>query len=204
MLLTNGQILYANEALYGEARYDTRYVLDPHQQCWTTTGSPLAQHEGILAALLGDRALDLGGTTNNEASFTGAEIYTPSSRTCSVAQRIQTSVFAHLAPEGTAAKLAVVLKAGYSFSLKTIRPGRLRIDWYFMRKESEGRPGPVLVGADQANSTRGGSLRLALKLTTAGRRVLTRDPQVSLTANGKFTTKRGKTVTATRPLTLSR
>lgn len=49
-----------------ETRYDARYVFDPHQQCWTTTGPPLAQHEGILAALIGDRALDLGGTTNNE------------------------------------------------------------------------------------------------------------------------------------------
>ncbi len=203
--LTDGQILYANEVRYREtAHYEARYVLDPHQQCWTTTGSPLAQHEGILAALIGDRALDLGGMTNNGASFTGAEIYTPSSRTCSVAQRIQTRVFARLAPEGTAAKLAVVVKAGYSFSLRTIRPGRLRVDWYFMHKESEGRPGPVLVGAGRADSTRGGSLRLALTLTAAGRRLLARESQVSLTATGRFTAKDGETVTATRPLTLSR
>jgi hypothetical protein len=123
---------------------------------------------------------------------------------CSVTQRIQTSVFARLAPEGTAAKLAVVLKAGYSFSLKTIRRGGLRIDWDFMRKENEGRPGPVLVGTGRANSTRGGSLRLTLALTAAGRRLLARETQVSLTATGRFTGKRGKRVTATRPFTLSR
>jgi hypothetical protein len=205
-LLGDGQILYANETRYRqEANYDARYVLDAHQECWTRTGSPLAQHEGVLVALTGDRALDLGGTTNNKASFSGAESYAPSSRACSVAQRIQTSVFARLAPEGTAAKLAVVLKAGYSFPLRTIRPGRLRVEWYFMRKESEGRPGPVLIGAGRGGATRAGSVELTVRLTAVGRKLLDRSSSsLQLTANGTFTTKRGTTVTATRPFTLSR
>ncbi len=205
-LLADGQILYANEVRYGkEARYDARYVLDPRQQCWTTTGSPVAQHEGILSALVGDRALDLGGTTNNEASVAEAEIYTPSPQTCSVAQRIQTSVFTRLAPEGMPATTATVLAVGYSFSLHAIRPGRLTIDWYYMRKEIEGRPGPVLVGAGRADPTRGGPLRLALKLTATGKRLLrSHSSPLQLTAKGSFAVNGGETVTATRPFTLGR
>lgn len=205
-LLTDGQILYANEVRYrGEAHYDARYVLDPHQQCWTMTGSPLAPHEGILAALMGDRALDVGGITGSEASFAGVEIYSPSPQTCSVSQRIQTSIFRRLAPQGNTATVTGMLARGYRFSLPAIRSGRLRVEWYFMRKESEGRPGPVLVGAGRASSTRTGLIKLTLRLTAAGRKLLKRSSSsIPLTADGKFTTKRGKIVTATRPFTLSR
>jgi hypothetical protein len=90
-------------------------------------------------------------------------------------------------------------------TLAAIRSGRLRIDWYFMRKESEGRPGPVLVGTGRADTRRGGSLRLALKLTAIGKQLLhAHGSSLQLTANGTFTTNRGKTVTATRLFTLSR
>ena len=193
--LRDDQILYSAKA---------RYVLDAHQQCWAATGAPVTQHEGILAALLGGGALDLGPFFYEGGYHAGAETYRPSSQTCSAAQELQTSMFTRLAPQGNAGTVTAVLAGGYHFSLAAIRSGRLRVEWYYVRKESEGRPGPVLVGAGRADTTRGRSLRLALKLTTAGRRVLTRDPQVSLTAKGRFTARDGETVTATRPLSLSR
>jgi Kelch motif/Galactose oxidase, central domain len=203
-LLTNGQILYAEKAHYGEARYGARYVLDPHQQCWAATGAPVTQHEGILAALRDGGALDPGQTVNEGEPFTGAEIYTSSPQTCSPAQQLRTSIFTRMVPQGTATNIATVLATGYYFSLKAIRPGRLTVDWYYTRKENEGRPGPVIVGAGRASSARGGSLRLALKLTASGKRLLARSSQLLLAAKVSFTTKGGETVTATRPFTLSR
>jgi hypothetical protein len=194
--LTSGQILYAEN--------DRRYVLDRHQGCWAATGAPVTEHYGLLTALSNGDALDPGRAVNEGGPFTGAEIYTPGPLACSVAQRIQTSIFCRLAPQGNAATVTAVLAGGYRFSLAAIRSGRLQVEWYFMRKESEGRPGPVLVGVGRADTTRGRSLRLALALTTAGRQLLTRDAQVSLTAKGRFTARDGETVTATRPFTLSR
>ena len=191
--LRDGQIVYAAKG---------RYVLDPHQECWAATGAPVTQHDGILVALLGGGALDVGHSREG-GYYAGVEIYAPSSQKCSAAQRLKTSMYKHLAPQGIAAKIGIVLKAGYSFSLIPITPGRLRIDWYFTRGEGEGRPGPVLVGAGQADSNRRGPLRLALALTAAGRRLLERDTYVSLTAIGSFTARGGATVRATRPLTLT-
>ncbi len=192
--LRDGQILYSAKG---------RYVLDPRDECWATTGAPVTRHDGILVALLDGGALDVGHSREG-GYYAGVEIYAPGSQTCSAAQQLKTSMYRHLAPQGTAAKIRVVLQAGYSFSLRPIRPGRLRIDWYFTRSESEGRPGPILVGAGHADSNRGGALRLALALTAAGRRLLERDTYVSLSATGSFTARDGESVTATRSLTLTR
>ncbi|MGH2831269.1 MAG: Kelch repeat-containing protein [Solirubrobacteraceae bacterium] len=205
--LANGQILYATGGYHGLTRYEDRYVLDAHQRCWAATGPPVSQHDdGVFAALLDGGALDPGRATNEGEPFTGAEIYSPSPQACSVAQQIQTRLFSRLAPQGRDAKSATVLTTGYSFSLPTIRPGRLRIDWYYRRAEYEGRPGPVLVGTGRARMTRKGSIKLTLRLTDTGRELLERAVPPQLTAKGTFTftTKGGKAVTATRPFSLSR
>lgn len=194
--LTDGQILYSAG--------DSRYVLDAHQQCWTTTGAPTtAEHYGFFAALPDGHALDFGGTAGNGGPFTGAEIYIPAPQTCTVAQQTQTRIFTHLAPPGSAARVATVLKAGYTFSLHAPRPGRLRVDWYFRRTESEGRPRPVLVATGHAVSTRGGQVKLTVRILPAKQELLERPLQFQLTAKAIFLAKDGQVVTATGRLTLS-
>ncbi len=194
--LADGQILYSAAG--------SRYVLDAHQQCWTTTGTPAtAEHHGFLAALPDGHALDFSGTVADSGPFTGAEIYTPGPQTCTVAQQTQTRIFTHLVPEGRAARVVTVLKAGYTFSLRAPRPGRLRVDWYFRRTESEGRPGPVLVAAGRAVTTRGGRLELTVRVIPAERELLERPLQFQLTAKATFLARSGQVVTATRPFTLS-
>ena len=95
--LTNAQILYTPKGA-------SRYVLDSHQQCWTTTRPPVSPHDGLLAPLPKGRALDLGPLDGTVPP--AAEIYTPSEHTCTAAQRTPTRRFTHLAPHGTATKLA--------------------------------------------------------------------------------------------------
>lgn len=194
--LADGQILYSAAG--------SRYVLDRHQRCWTPTGAPAtAEHYGFLAALPDGHALDFGGTVADNGPFTGAEIYTPGPQTCTIAQQTQTRIFTHLAPHGRAARVATVLKAGYTFSLHAPRPGRLRVDWYFRRTESEGRPGPVLVAAGRAVTTRGGRLELTVRVIPAERELLERPLQFQLTAKATFLARSGQVVTATRGFTLN-
>jgi hypothetical protein len=197
---TNAALLRDRQILYSTA--GVRYVLDPRQQCWTATEARLAQPDGILIALLGGDALDLGKAVNEGAPFTGTELFTPTPGTCSVAQRIQASTFSLLAPQGATANAATLRARGYSLSLRAIRRGTLVVDWY-TRTESAGRLVVVLVGAGRASTTRDGSLRLALTLTAKGKRLLARARDLRLTANGAFTTTSGKTVTATRRFTLN-
>ncbi len=193
--LADGQILYEASG--------PRYVLDPHQLCWTMTGAPAtAQLNGLLAAFPDGRALDFGGAIADGGPSAEAEIYTPGPQSCTVEQRIQTAIFTHLAPEGRAASRAAVLAAGCSFTLNTILPGRLRVDWYFKRDFGEGLRGSVLVASGRASSTPRGSLKLTVRLTPAGRKLLERSHQPQLTARATFTAAGGETVTTTRPFAL--
>ncbi len=189
-LLTNGQILYSGEE-------ETRYVLYADQRCWAETRAPVTQHQGLLAALPGGRALDLGPDTE-------AEVYTPGLQVCTTAQRIQTSIFSKLAPLGRAVNITTVLSSGYSFSLAAIRPGKLRIDWYYSRRENEGQSGMMLVGAGRANLPRRGSAKLAVKLTAAGRELLEQVGELQLIAKGAFTSDGVSIATPTRTFTLAR
>lgn len=114
--LADGRILYETSG--------SRYILDPHQQCWTATGAPAtAERNGLLAALPDGRALDFGGAVADGGPSADAEIYTPGPQTCTVEQRIQTGIFTHLAPEGRAASHPTVLATGCNFTLNTILPG---------------------------------------------------------------------------------
>ncbi len=199
--LTNGQVLYS--------RGRDRYVLDTRQLCWSKTRVPVVrQHEGSLVALPAGRALDLGGVVADEHPSDGAEIYEPGHPRCVIAQQIQTSLFSRLIPEGRKAKIPSLLKKGYTLSLDTTRPGGLLLDWYYQPKEtSEGKPGPVLVGVGRASSPDRGPVRLTLRLTRRGTRLLrslTHGGWITLTAKGIFTPSGGRAVTATRAFTLTR
>jgi DNA-binding beta-propeller fold protein YncE len=122
--------------------------------------------------------------------------------------QLKADLLAQLVPKGSAAKIASLLKKGYPFSFKALAAGKLVIDWYYVPKgahvaKAKAKPKPLLVAVGKLTSTKAGSAKLTIRLTSAGKKLLKHAKRISLSAKGTVTVGR-TTVTAIKTFTLKR
>ena len=113
-----------------------------------------------------------------------------------------------LTPTGKAAKIAALLKTGgLTVKLRALEPGTAVINWYQLppgAKRSNAKARPVLAASGQVTFSAAGTMKLKIKLTATGRRLLKRSKRLKLTAKGTFTPLGQPVVTATKTFVLKR
>ncbi len=94
-----------------------------------------------------------------------------------------------IVPTGKAAKIAVLLKKGFSLAFTTPAAGTLTISWYEVPHGAHlsSKPKPVLVATGSTTFVGAGSKHVLVRLTVAGKRLLRHAKRISLTAKGSFT-----------------
>jgi hypothetical protein len=130
------------------------------------------------------------------------------SRTVSRAE-IKAELVKQLAPARKAAKIAALLKRrGYTYSFRTLTAGTLKIGWYWTprghRGKAKAKPKPVLVAIGKATFSKAGRVKLRVKLTRTGMRMLKAARSVRLTAKGIYRPSGKPAVTATKRFVLRR
>ena len=112
-------------------------------------------------------------------------------------------------PHGSAARIAALLAHRYVASLTAPSAGRLTGDWYFvphgahLPRATHARA-PVRVATGRATAAEAGSMKIAITLTSAGRRLLRRSRRVALTARATFAPVGFAAQTATKTFTVRR
>jgi hypothetical protein len=111
-----------------------------------------------------------------------------------------------LTPTGKAAKIAALLKAGgLTIVFKALEAGTAVINWYQVPPGAKlARAKPVLVASGKATFEAAGTLKIKMKLTSAGKRLLGRVRSLKLTAKGIFTPSGEPPVSATKVFVLKR
>jgi lysophospholipase L1-like esterase len=125
------------------------------------------------------------------------------------AAEIKKSLSAELVPHGKAAKIAAILRAGgYTVSFKALGAGNAELNWYLVPPHAHlatGKtPKPLLVATGKSTFPNAGTSRLKIKLTPAGRQLLTHSDSMKLTARGSFTPTGKHAIVATKTFTLTR
>ena len=109
---------------------------------------------------------------------------------------IKARILDHLVP--SAAKLAELLKTGrYTYSFNTLSAGQIVINWYRVTKHA-------LVATGQAAFSKAGLVKVRMKLTANGRRMLKATKSLKLTAKGTYTPTGQSAIAATKTFTLRR
>jgi hypothetical protein len=126
------------------------------------------------------------------------------------AAQVKASLLGQIVPHGKGAKIAALLKQhGYLSPAEALIAGSVVIDWYYLANGAHLARGkvkakPVLVAAGRATFLRGGTLKITIKLTPNGTRLLKRSRRVMLTVRGTFTQTGEPAVVATKKFTLTR
>ncbi len=122
--------------------------------------------------------------------------------------QIRAQLFDQLAPTGKGSTIAALLaNRGYTFWFHALGGGRVVISWYYLPSGatlSRATLRPVLVATGKATFLKAGPAKLTIKLTPAGRRMLTAAKRLKLTARGTYTHVGHPSVTARKRFTLSR
>jgi hypothetical protein len=123
--------------------------------------------------------------------------------------QLKALLLANLTPSPKTAKTASLLRSGgYSLTFKAPEAGTLTIAWYELppgaKLAKKIKPKPILVATGQVKFSATGTKTLELKLTAAGKALLKRSKQLTLTAKGTFTPSGKAPVGATKPFTLER
>jgi hypothetical protein len=111
-----------------------------------------------------------------------------------------------LAPHGKLAKIGAVLKhGGYTLTVTAPTAGVLAISWYRVPTGAHlsGRK-PVLIASGVVSITASRSMKITVRLTSAGKRLLKKGRPVKLTARGTFTPTAGTPIVRLKTFTLSR
>jgi hypothetical protein len=113
-----------------------------------------------------------------------------------------------LAPSGGAARIAALLwHHGYVRTFRAPNPGRFTISWYLVPRGAHlarTTPKAVLIASGSSRAASAGTLRIAINLTSYGKRLLAHATRVTLTAEGSFTPTGIDTVTAFSTFTVRR
>lgn len=91
------------------------------------------------------------------------------------AATVAASVLKQLGPTGKSARIAAILSAGgYTYVFKALLPGTFVLDWYYtpVGAHAVAASKPVLVGSGKLTFSTSGTMRLTVKLETAGRALL--------------------------------
>lgn len=122
--------------------------------------------------------------------------------------QIKASLAHQITPHGAAAALASVLKQrGYGLRFSALSAGRLVVDWYYVPKgghPAKGQAGTVVVAVGTATFPAAEALKISIKLTGSGERLLRHRTPLKLTAQGTFTPTAEHGVVATENFTLRR
>jgi alpha-tubulin suppressor-like RCC1 family protein len=125
-----------------------------------------------------------------------------------LAARIKASLLAQLTPRGKGAKIGrLSKKKGYTMSFTALAAGTAVINWYFVPKGahlSKAKPLPVLVASARKTFAGAGKLRMTIKLTAKGVRLVRKAKRIKLTAKGSFSVPGHAPVTAIKSFTLLR
>lgn len=115
-----------------------------------------------------------------------------------------------LSPTGKAAKIAALLKSGYSFTFSAPGAGKLRIDWYYLPKgaklaaNTKKKPRPTTIATGAVTSSNTGAIKIRLKLTSAGKKKLKKAKRLRLTTQASFTPADRKPLLTRTTLTIKR
>ena len=116
--------------------------------------------------------------------------------------QVRASLLSQLSPKGKTARIGALLRAtGYSQRFKALAAGTLTVDWYFLPKGARLK---IKVAHGRRTFPSAGSLSVAVKLTTRGRRLLGNARRLRITAKGTFAAKGSAAVVTTRTATLTR
>ena len=109
-----------------------------------------------------------------------------------------------LSPSGKLAKIAAILKhKGFTLSFKAPSGGALTISWYLVPKGAHlSAAKPVLVAKGRASSGKAGTVKITVKLTSGGKKLLKHSHKLKLTAKGSFKLTGGATVSTSKSFTL--
>jgi len=121
--------------------------------------------------------------------------------------QIRALLLEHLIPGGTRAKIATVLNhGGYSFLFTAPSAGRLSISWLRVPRRAHlaSQPKTVLIAAATKRFATAGRVRIKIKLTRRGKRLLEAAQRVKLTAKATFTPRGRPSITALITFTLRR
>ena len=125
-------------------------------------------------------------------------------------RQIKASLLREITPHGKTARIAALLKKqSYDLSFKAILAGRVVIDWYYLPRgahlaSGKRKPNPVLVAVGKTTFARAGTVKIPIKLTPYGKRLLKQAKRLTLTAEGVFTPAAKHAVIATQKFTLIR
>jgi hypothetical protein len=114
-----------------------------------------------------------------------------------------------LVPTGKLAKIAALVKhGGYTFSFAAPSAGRLVLDWYFVPAGAHvtrgTKPKPVLVASVTVAVHKSGKVKVKLKLTSQGRKLLKSAGREKLTVKASFAPTGHATRTTLTKITLKR
>jgi uncharacterized repeat protein (TIGR01451 family) len=113
----------------------------------------------------------------------------------------------HLVPSGSAARIPALLsRGGYKLSVKALEASTVVIGWYQVPAGAKlaSKAKPVLVAAGKRSFSAAGTAQITIKLTGAGRRLLSHARKVTLTAKGTLTPSSKVPITARRSFVLAR
>jgi hypothetical protein len=112
-----------------------------------------------------------------------------------------------LVPSGTAAKIGAILKAGaFPATVSPPGPGKAAVAWYYAPKGTHvaSVKKPVVIASGTTTVKKAGSVKLKIRLTSAGRTMLKNAKSIALTSKGTFTPKGGKAVSTQKKFKLKR
>jgi hypothetical protein len=183
------------------------YLYNAHATVSNGSGPPAPQ-------LL--KTIPLGSSAFSQPAFADGDLFVAgethgnlmayATRSPSRAQ-IKADLVKQLAPAGKAAKIGVLLKkGGFTFRFRTLTGGRLTIAWYSRARAQRGnaKGKPVLVAIGKATLSEAGPVKVTIKLTSTGRRMLKAARSVRLIADGIYRPTSNTAVTATKTFTLRR
>jgi hypothetical protein len=112
-----------------------------------------------------------------------------------------------LLPRGRAARIRALLKHhGYTFMFTAPTAGKVVIEWSALARGARAAKAtkPVIVARGSARFSKPGRVRITIRLTPAGKRILKHARSIKLTAKGTYTPRGGSSLTATRAFRLRR
>ena len=119
----------------------------------------------------------------------------PGNQAAVSAAQIKSRLYKQLAVSRAAARVSAILKHdGYTFSFQAPTAGRVVIRWYDARG--------ALVATGKARFATAGPIKITLRLTAAGKRILKTAKRLKLTARASYTQSSGLRLLANRTLRL--
>jgi hypothetical protein len=108
---------------------------------------------------------------------------------------------------GAKAKIKALLTHGYQTSFNAPEAGRVTISWYQVPPgahvaKTKTKPKPLLVASGSASASKPATIKVTVKLTGAGKRLLKHAHRAKLTGKGTFAPSGGKATSTTSSLNL--